>query len=135
LAVTPDGSRLFAASSTGGVAGFNVSDITNFGPDMPEARQTAALDSTATRVAIGASKNEVVVALGGSLYRLDPATLTVRDSFKWDMDVEALTALDDGSIVMVGTGRMTMVSPDDQIIAERVLPKGINEVTRVAAVG
>jgi len=69
------------------------------------------------------------------LYRLDPATLTVRDSFTWDMDVEALTALDDGSIVMVGTGRMTMVSPDDRIMAERVLPEGMNDVTRVAAVG
>jgi hypothetical protein len=51
------------------------------------------------------------------------------------MDVEALTALDDGSIVMVGTGRMTMVSPDDRIMAERVLPEGMNDVTRVAAVG
>ena len=134
LAVTPDGSRLFAASSTGGVAGFAVSDITTFGPDMPEARQTAALGTSAARVAVGASNNEVVVALGGSLYRLDPATLTVRDSFTWDMDVEALTALDDGSIVMVGTGRMTMVSPDDRIMAERVLPEGMNDVTRVAAV-
>jgi hypothetical protein len=135
LAVTPDGSRLFAASSTGGVAGFAVSDITAFGPGMPEARQTTALGTSAPRVAIGASNNEVVVALGGSLYRLDPATLTVRDSFEWDMDVEALTALDDGSIVMVGTGRITMVSPDDQIMAERVLPTGMNDVTRVAAVG
>src|SRR4029079_14074131 len=135
LAVTPDGSRLFAASSTGGVAGFAVSDITTFGPDMPEARQTAALGTSAARVAVGASNNEVVVALGDSLYRLDPATLTVRDSFTWDMDVEALTALDDGSIVMVGTGRMTMVSPDDRIMAERVLPEGMTAVTRVAAVG
>jgi len=135
LAVTPDGSRLFAASSTGGIAGFAVDDITNFGPDMPAARQTAALGASAPRVAVGASKDEVVVALGGALFRLDPATLAVRDSFNWDMDVEALTALDDGSIVIVGTGRMTMVSPDDQIMAERVLPAGMNEVTRVAAVG
>ena len=131
---TPNGSRLFAASSTGGVAGFEVSDITTAGPAMPEARQTAALDDSAARVAIGASANEVVVALGGKLFRLDPATLEVRDSFTWDMDVEALTALDDGSIVIVGTGRMTMVSPDDQIMAERILPAGMNEVTRVATV-
>ena len=134
LAVTPNGSRLFAASSTGGVAGFEVSDITTAGPAMPEARQTTALHDSAARVAIGASANEVVVALGGKLFRLDPATLEVRDSFIWDMDVEALTALDDGSIVIVGTGRMTMVSPDDQIMAERILPAGMNEVTRVATV-
>jgi hypothetical protein len=134
LAVTPNGSRLFAASSTGGVAGFEVSDITTAGPAMPEARRTTALDTSAQRVAIGASEDEVVVALGRTLFRLDPATLSVRDSFTWDMDVEALSALDDGSIVMVGTGRMTMVSPDDQIVAERILPAGMNEVTRVATI-
>jgi len=134
LAVTPNGSRLFAASSTGGVAGFAVSDITTFSPAMPAARETAALDASAARVAIGASATEVVVGLGGKLFRLDPATLTVRDSFTWDMDVEALTALDNGSIVMVGSGRMTMVSADDQIVAERVLPAGMNDISRVAVV-
>ncbi|HZX53924.1 MAG TPA: hypothetical protein VFE86_04550 [Ilumatobacteraceae bacterium] len=134
LAVTPNGSRLFAASSTGGVAGFAVSDITTFSPAMPAARKTAALDASAARVAIGASATEVVVGLGGKLFRLDPATLTVRDSFTWDMDVEALTALDNGSIVMVGSGRMTMVSADDQIVAERVLPAAMNDVSRVAVV-
>ncbi|HZX53643.1 MAG TPA: hypothetical protein VFE86_03135 [Ilumatobacteraceae bacterium] len=135
LAVTPNGSRLFAASSTGGVAGFEVSDITTSGSDMPKARKTTALDTSAPRVAIGASEKEVVVALSGKLFRLDPATLAVRDSFTWGMDVEALTALADGSIVMVGNGRMTMLSPDDQIMAERGLPAGMNEVTRVAAIG
>ena len=76
----------------------------------------------------------MVVALGGAIFRLDPVTLAVRDSFAWDMSVEALTVLDDGSIVMVGTGRMTMVSPDGQLLAERPLPSGIAEVIRVAVV-
>ena len=74
------------------------------------------------RVAIGASNTEVVVALGGSIFRRDPATLAVRDFFTWDMTVQALTVLDDGSIILVGSGRMTLVSPDDQILAERILP-------------
>jgi hypothetical protein len=135
LAVSPDGSRLFAASGGGGVAGFLVSDVTTSTPQEPEARTTTSLGASADVVAIGASNDEVVVALGGSIFRLDPVTLAVRDSFIWDMSVEALTVLDDGSIVIVGTGRMTMVSPDDQIMAERILPKDTTEVTRVAVVG
>ena len=135
LAVNPSGSRLFAASSTGGVAGYAVNDITNFGPEMPEARATAELGGEATRAAVGASDKEVVVALDGRIYRLDPATLEVRDAFTWDMGVEGLTVQGDGSIIIVGTGRMTMVSPVDQIMAERILPAGTGEVTRVAVVG
>ncbi len=134
LAVSPDGARLFAASSTGGVAGYNVADITNYGPDMPTASATAALGGEASRAAVGASNGEVVVALDGRLSRLDPVTLAVRDSFTWDMDVEALTVLADGSLIIVGTGRMTMVSPDDEIMAERVLPGDFAEITRVAVV-
>lgn len=135
LAVSPDGSRLYAASSTGGVAGYVVDDITNGDVAMPTARTTTQLDATAARVAIGASNDEVVVALGGRLFRLDPTTLEVRDSFTWDMGVEALTVLADHSIIIVGTGRMTLVSADDQIMAERVLPGLTSEVTRVAVVG
>jgi hypothetical protein len=134
LAVSPDGSHLYAASTIGGVAGYTVSDITNYGPEMPEARATAALGGEAARAAIGASNDEVVVALGGRLFRLDPTTLAVKDSFTWDMSVEAVTVLGDGSLIIVGTGRMTMVSADDQILAERVLPGDFGEVTRVAVV-
>ncbi len=134
LAVNPSGSRLFAASSTGGIAGYRVSDITNFGPGMPEASAVTALGGKAFRVAIGASQTEVVVALDGRLYRLDPETLTVTDSFTWDMGVEALTVLDNGHIVIVGSGRMTLVSADDQILAERPVAGNLGEVTRVAAV-
>ncbi|MEY2443596.1 MAG: hypothetical protein QOE00_176 [Ilumatobacteraceae bacterium] len=135
LAVSPDGSRLYAASSIGGVAGYVVDDITNGELAMPQARRTTALHASSYHVAIAASNDEVVVALGGELFRLDPVTLAVRDSFTWDMDVEALTVLNDGSIVIVGTGRMTLVSPHDQIVAERGLPALTSEVTRVAVVG
>jgi hypothetical protein len=134
LAVSPDGSRLFAASGGGGVAGFLVNDVTTITPQEPEARTTAALGVSADIVAIGASNDEVVVALGGSIFRLDPDTLAVNDSFVWDMDVEALTILDDRSIVIVGTGRMTLVSPDNKLLAERVLPLNAGEITRVAVV-
>jgi hypothetical protein len=134
LAVSPDGSRLFAASSIGGVAGYKVSDITDFGPEMPEARTTTAVDATAPHVAIAASRDEVILALGGSLFRLDPDTLEVRDSFAWDMDVEAMTLLDDGSAVIVGTGRMTMISADNTLLAERALPTEVGEVIRVAVI-
>jgi DNA-binding beta-propeller fold protein YncE len=133
LAVSPDGSRLYAASSTGGVAGFAVSDITDLGPAMPRARTVTALDAGAGRVAVGASADQVVVALGGSLFRLDPVTLAVTDSFTWDMDIEALTVLHDGSIVIAGTGRLTMVSAENEIVAERTLPLS-SEITRVAVV-
>ena len=135
LAVSPDGLRLFAASTIGGLAGYAVNDITNYGPEMPEARAVASLAPAVDAVAIGASDTQVVVALGGSIFRRDPATLAGTDSFTWDMSVQALTVLDDGSIVIVGSGRMTLVSPDDRILAERVLPAGTGEVTRVAVVG
>lgn len=135
LAVDPTGTRLFAASSIGGVAGYQISDITGGSAGMPEARATTTLGRDAPRVAIGASNDEVVVALDGRLFRLDPVTLAVRDAFTWDMSVEALTVLDDGSLIIVGTGRMTMVSADDRIMAERILPGGTGEVTRVAVAG
>ncbi len=134
LAVSPDGSRLFAASSIGGVAGYNVSDITAAGPEMPEARTTTSVGASAQRVAIGASQDEVVLALGGSMFRLDPATLAVRDSFTWDMDVEALTVLDDGRIVIVGSRRMSLVSADNQLLDETPIGE-IGEVIRVVVVG
>jgi hypothetical protein len=135
LAVSPDGARLYAASSIGGVAGYAVGDITTVGPGMPEARAVVKLAPAVDAVAIGASDNEVVVALGGSIFRRDPATLAGRDYFTWDMTVQALTVLNDGSIIIVGSGRMTLVSPDDQILDERILPAGIGEVTRVAVIG
>jgi hypothetical protein len=134
LAVSPDGSRLFAASSTGGVAGFLVSDVTTVGAEMPQARTTTSLGTSMEAVAIGASNHEVVVALGGSIFRLDPRTLQVRDSFTWDMSVQALTVLDDSSILIAGSGRMTLVSPANQLLAERTLPTGDAEVTRVAVI-
>ncbi len=134
LAVSPDGSRLFAASSIGGVAGYKVSDITDVGPEMPTARVTTAVEATAPNVAIAASQDQVILALGGSLFRLDPATLEVRDSFTWDMDVDALTVLDDGSAVIVGDGRMTMVSPSNEILAERLVPSEVGDVARVAVI-
>ena len=135
LAVSPDGSQLYAASSTGGVAAYAVDDITNGDVSMmPTARTTTQLPTAASRVAIGASRDQVVVALGGRIYRIDPASLAVTDSFTWDMDVEALTVLSDGSIVIVGTRRMTLVSPDDQLMAERPIGE-LAEITRVAVVG
>ncbi len=134
LAVSPDGQRLYAASSIGGVAGFVIDDLTDGSLPLPAARVSTALGAESSRVAIGASNDEVVVALGGRLFRLDPVTLDVRDAFTWDMSVEALTVLDDGSIVIVGTGRMTLVSPNDTIRAERILPDHPGDVTRVAVV-
>jgi hypothetical protein len=134
LAVSPDGSRLFAASSTGGVAGFLVSDVTTVGAEMPQARTTTSLGTSMEAVAIGASNHEVVVALGSAIFRLDPRTLQVRDSFTWDMSVQALTVLDDSSILIAGSGRMTLVSPANQLLAERTLPTGDAEVTRVAVI-
>lgn len=134
LTVSPDGQRLYVASGAGGVAAFVVSDLTNGTPQEPQARTIAALDASAAVVAIGASNDEVVVALGGSIFRLDPITLALRDSFVWDMTIEALTVLDDGSLVIAGTGRMTMVSPQDEIMAERVLPTEATEAVRLAVV-
>jgi hypothetical protein len=98
---------------------------------VPAARVTTAVDVTAPRVAIAASQDQVILALGGSLYRLDPATLEVRDAFTWDMDIEAVTLLDDGSALIVGSGRMSLVSPDKQLLAERALPDNAGEITRV----
>lgn len=134
LAVSPDGSHLYAASGTGGVAGFVVDDVLNPDTAMPAARATIALPANADRVAVAASDEEVVVALGSEIFRLDPQTLAVRESFTWDMDVEAVTILPDRSLLIVGTGRMTLVAPDHrQLLAERPIGT-VGEVTRVAVV-
>ena len=79
LAVNPSGSRLYAASSIGGVAGYVVNDITDFGPTMPEARATAALGGEAYRARDRRLERRSGVALDGRIFRLDPATLEVRD--------------------------------------------------------
>lgn len=134
LAVSPDGARLYAASSIGGVARYEISDLTNLDLEMPAARATADLGASTARVAIAATDDEVVVALDGTIYRLDPISLVVRNSFTWDMSVEALTVLPQGSIVMAGTGRMTLVSPHQELLAERPLPNLTEEVTRLAVV-
>jgi hypothetical protein len=116
------------------VAGYVVDDITNMNLPMPTARATASVAGSASHVAIAATNDEVAVALGGTIYRLDPVTLATRDSFIWDMDVEALTILDDGSLVIVGTRRMTMVSPDHELAAERADLGDIAEVTHLISV-
>ena len=51
---------------------------------------TATVDATEPRVAIAASPNQVILALGSSLFRLDPATREVRESFTSDMDVKSV---------------------------------------------
>src|SRR4029077_20931931 len=89
LAVSPDGSRLYAASSIGGGAGYSVSDITNSGPEMPEARVTTAVQATAPHVAIAASVDQVIVAVGGSLFRLVPGKPHLGDAHLWGNDGQA----------------------------------------------
>jgi hypothetical protein len=151
LAVSPDGARLYAASSTGGVAAYVVADITE-SPDMPTARTVvdygtsipgvavaaqseADLGRGSDRVTIAASNREVVVARGSDIIFLDPVSLELRSHITWDMDVEAVTVLRDGTIVIAGTGRMTMISPDHQrLLDERTLPIE-GEITRLAVVG
>lgn len=133
LAVSPDGRRLFAASSIGGVAGYEIADIIG-SAEMPEARVRVDLARRTRRVAIAANDDVVAVAQGNDISFLDPATLQVRDQLRWDMDIEAITVLDDSNIVIVGTGRMSMISADhQQLLAEMPLPV-VGEVTRIAVV-
>ena len=115
LAVSPDGSRLFAASSIGGVAGYLVNDVITFGPQMPR----GAHDRDARRH--GPARRDGSFAATKSSSPSEArcsvsiqSRSTVRDSFTWDMDVEALTVLDDGSIVIVGNG-----TDDDGVADQR----------------
>lgn len=127
LAVSPTG-RLFAASPNGMVAGYDIDDITDPGA-QPVADTVAELRSGA-RVAVTADADEVAIAIDDTVFRLDLTTLEVRDTFTWDMAIEAL-ALVDEDVIIVGTGRMTRVGPSHDLVAERLLPGGLEAIRRI----
>ena len=127
LAVSPTG-RLIAASPNGMVAGYDIDDITDPGA-QPVANTIVELRSGA-RVAITADADEVAIAIDDTVFRLDPTTLEVRDTFTWDMAIEAL-ALVDEDVIIVGAGRMTRVGPSHALVAERILPDGLEAIRRI----
>lgn len=130
LAVTPVGDRLYVASPNGGVASYRVSDLTDINAE-PVAETVAQLDLSGSRVAIAATGDEVVVAFGSTVARLDPVTLAVRDTFVWDMSIEAVAVTDNGDVIIAGDARMTRISADHRLVAERPLPAGLAEVTGI----
>ena len=130
LAVTPVGDRLYVASPNGGVASYRVSDLTDINAE-PVAETVAQLDLSGSRVAIAATGDEVVVAFGSTVARLDPVTLAVRDTFVWDMGIEAVAVTDNSDVIIAGDARMTRISADHRLVAERPLPAGLAEVTGI----
>ena len=121
LAVSPDGSRLFAASSIGGVAGYSVSDITHRRRRCRRARVTTAVDANGTtrrdRSLPGRSdRRPGRLALPSRSGRRSRCATRSRGTWM----SRPSTVLDDGSAVIVGTGRMTLVSPDNELVAERL---------------
>lgn len=130
LAVTPVGDRLYVASPNGGVASYRVADVTDINAE-PVADTVAQLDLSGSRVAIAATGDEVVVAFGSTVARLDPVTLAVRDTFVWDMSIEAVAVADNGDLIVAGSGRTTRISADRELVAERSLPARIADITSV----
>ncbi len=129
LAVSPTG-RLYAASTNGTVAGYEIDDITDIEADPAADTVVDLAGPDGTTVAIAADDDEVAVSIDGTVFRLDPTTLAVRDSFTWDMAIEAL-ALDDGDVIIAGARRITRVGPAHELEAEAVLPDGLADVRRI----
>jgi hypothetical protein len=130
LAVSSNG-RLYAASANGTIAGYSIDDITDVEATPIADIVAEVAPASGTTVSIAADHNEVVVSVDDTVYRLDPTTLAVRDSFTWSGAVEAV-ALVGGDVVVVGGRRIARLGPTHDVLAEAAMPQSVSQVRHIA---
>ena len=137
LGLLDDERMLLVASANGYVTEFLISDITDFAdPDsVPTARRTVRAwtpESGAGGPAVATSDGVIVVGQGQTLRWLDPDTLTETSSLPVDTQIESLAIADDGSVLVVGLGRLHRIQPKGgAVVASATLPAGFDATARI----
>ena len=84
--------------------------------------------------ALASSKSTLLVGQGGDLRWIDEDTLTVTSTLTWDMSIEAVALLSDGTALAAGTRRISAITPTGDLVGELPLPDGFGTVARIVLV-
>ena len=135
IALLDDESELAVVSANGTVSEFAIDDITDPAKTPAPIRTTAVWAGTNTSgPAADARGSTLLVGQDDALRWIDPTSLTVRAVLHWDMQIEAVALLPNGTAIAAGTGRVSVITPDGQLAAEIPLPGNVGPIARVVVV-
>jgi hypothetical protein len=136
LALSDHESRLVVASANGYLTDFVIEDITDPARE-PVARRTvgAWTPSDSSAPSLSATNDMLLVGQGDTLRWIDATTLTSTRNLSWDMQIEAVLLLDGGDAVAAGTGRLSQISPNGDLVAEVPVPSTFGRVSRIVPLG
>ena len=130
-------SNLFVASANGYMTEFVVNDIQN-GEDEPHPSRTASVwtaPGNTAGPALASSDAGLLVGQGADLRWIDEASLKVTSTLSWDMSIEAVALLPDGTALAAGTRRVSAITPTGDLVGESYLPEGFGTVARIVVLG
>lgn len=133
LALSADETTLLVASANGYVAEFSIADLTDLAHE-PSARRTVrvwqgAAGASAPALAAGAAR--FVVGQGDELRWFHADTLTMTTLHRVDMAIEAVALMANGDSIVAGSGRVSQVTEDGELVAVMPLPEGFGPVMRI----
>ena len=127
--------KLYVVSANGYMAEFVVDDIVNLDtPGDPEPRRTESVwraPGNTAGPALASSGAGLLVGQGGNLRWVDADSLTVTSTQTWDMSIEAVSLLPDGTAVAAGTRRVSAITPNGDLVGEATLPDDFGPVARI----
>ena len=116
---------------------FVVNDIQN-GEDEPHPSRTASAwtaPGNTAGPALASSDAGLLVGQGADLRWIDEASLKVTSTLSWDMSIEAVALLPDGTALAAGTRRVSAITPTGDLVGESYLPEGFGTVARIVVLG
>lgn len=125
--------KLFVASANGYMTEFVVDDIANSPTDPAPFRTESVWKAPgSTEVpALASSGAALLVGQGAHLRWVDAETLTVTSELTWDMTIEAVSLMPDGTALAAGTRRISAITPSGDLVGELPLPDGFGAVARI----
>jgi hypothetical protein len=135
MALAPDGSRLYVGSANGTLAEYVIDDILN--PSrVPAASRTAAIGEVDDVAPIMTTTNDYLIdAASHQITWLDRATLVPTSALNWADTVDAIVATPSDTVLIGGSGRLSEVSADGQIISQIDLPPGLGPIASLVPIG
>ena len=131
-----DERTLYVASANGFITEFVVDDITDLntpGDPQPHSTESAWRDPSNTAgPALAMSGSTLLVGQGGDLRWINTEALTVTSELSWDMTIEAVGLLPDGTALAAGTRRISAITPSGDLVGELPLPDDFGPVARIA---
>lgn len=128
--------NLFVASANGYMTEFIVNDIQN-GASEPHPSRTNSVwtaPGNTAGPALASGNATLLVGQGGDLRWIEEETLTVTSTLTWDMSIEAVALLADGTALAAGTRRISAITPAGDLVGELPLPDGFGSVARIVLV-